>query len=263
LIPDSGFAVNQTSQLKGARDVPHLLLPSIGPAGIRRIRSAHVLVVGAGGLGCPVLQYLVGSSVGRITLCDFDSVSENNLARQLLYTPSDVGRLKAEAAVEALRRINPEVPVTAVTERVDDASLPGLVADCDLVVDACDNFDTRMAINRACLQHRVPWVMGACVRMEGQLLALDPRVDDSACYRCVYGRASALLDDCAGAGVLAPVAGVIGGAMAHLALLTLTGHPVPQGLSVLDGAGWEWRKLAVKRNPDCPECGAGQSSDRV
>jgi adenylyltransferase/sulfurtransferase len=105
--------------------------------------------------------------------------------------------------------------------------------------------------------------MGACVRMEGQLLALDPRVDDSACYRCVYGRASALLDDCAGAGVLAPVAGVIGGAMAHLALLTLTGHPVPQGLSVLDGAGWEWRKLAVKRNPDCPECGAGQSSDRV
>jgi molybdopterin/thiamine biosynthesis adenylyltransferase len=251
--------VSDSGQAKGARDIPHLLLPSIGPTGLRRIRAARVLVIGAGGLGCPVLQYLAGSSVGHITVCDFDHVSESNLARQLLYAPGDVGRLKVEAAVDALRRINPEVTISPHAISVDDTSLPALVEDCELVIDACDNFDTRMAVNRACLQHRKPWVMGACVRLEGQLMPFDPRLEEVACYRCVYGKAGELMDDCAGAGVFAPVAGVIGAAMAHMALLMISGNPVASQLSVLDGAGWEWRSLSVKRDPACPECGAGSA----
>lgn len=236
------------------RYAPHLALPQIGVRGQRAIGEASVLLIGLGGLGGVAGQYLASCGLGELLLCDHDRVAESNLSRQLLYSAADIGRPKVEAAEEALARINPGLKTRLLARRMDQASIAHLLPDCDLVIDASDNYGTRLAVNRACLEHGTPWVMGSCIRMEGQLKLFAADRPAEPCYRCVYGTAPETLEDCPGAGVFAPVAGVIGAAMAHLALLRIVGLETSGALHVLDAAAWSWRAIATTPRADCPDC---------
>lgn len=232
----------------------HLPLTGIGPAGQQRIREAHVALVGVGGLGCAVAQYLVSSGVGRLTLCDYDTVAESNLARQILYRQADIGRLKVEAATYILHTLNPETRLEPINRRMTDADMQTLFPACDLVVDASDNYGTRLAVNRSCLTLKTPWIMASCIRMEGQIMLLRPDLPETACYRCTYGSAPDTLEDCPGAGIFAPVAGISGTSAAHFALAHLSGLPVPAGLHLFDAANWQWQSLRINKNSNCKDC---------
>lgn len=236
------------------RYAAHLPLKGIGENGQRRINDAHVALIGLGGLGCPVGQYLVSSGVGKMTLCDYDTVAESNLSRQVLYQPGDVGCLKTEAAVETLKHLNPDVNLQTITRRMHVNDMQEMFPGCDLVIDCSDNYGTRLAVNRVCLEIGKPWIMASCVRLEGQLLLLRADLGEQACYRCVYGQAPDTLEDCPGAGIFAPVAGVMGTSAAHFALAFLAGMDMPAGLHLFDGTNWQWRKLQVKKAIDCPGC---------
>jgi adenylyltransferase/sulfurtransferase len=212
------------------------------------------MLIGLGGLGCPAAQYLVASGVSELLICDFDTVSESNLARQILYTPDDVGQLKTEIARKRLAAQNPSVSVTSYDKRVEPTQLNELVGAYDLIFDASDNYGTRLAVNRACLNHNKPWVMGACIRQEAQVMLFDWPDASAPCYRCIYGNAPETLEDCPGAGIFAPVAGQAGIFMAHIGLSFLAGLEVPHGLNLLDAQQMTWRRLVSEKNPDCREC---------
>jgi molybdopterin/thiamine biosynthesis adenylyltransferase len=239
------------------RYAPHLSLSLIGPVGQARIQSSRILLTGLGGLGCPLAQYLAASGVGELTLCDFDRVHESNLARQVLFNPPDVGRYKVDVARERLSAQNPDVRINTYNRRLDQGFLASISGNIDLVVDASDNYGTRLAINKACLESGLPWVMGACIRLEGQVMLFDPGVEESPCYRCAYGDAPETLEDCPGAGIFAPVAGVIGTVMAQLVLTRIAGLEIHPRLHLFDGAQLAWQQVMVKRNIECPACGTG------
>jgi len=233
----------------------HLPLDGIGAGGQQRIGDAHVALIGAGGLGCAAALYLVSSGIGRLTLCDFDSVTESNLSRQILYRGSDLGRLKVEAATETLHALNPDTKVQSVAKRMNDEDMQALFPDCDLIIDTSDNYGTRLAVNRSCLALKTPWIMASCIRMEGQIMLLRPDQPEQACYRCVYGEAPDTLEDCPGAGVFAPVAGIVGNSAAHFALTWLAGEQPPGGLHLFDAGNWVWHTLKIKQDSGCKDCG--------
>lgn len=233
----------------------HLGLEPIGKTGQERIRQSRVGLIGLGGLGCAVAQYLVSSGVGSLSLFDFDTVAESNLARQFLYRSSDVGARKVEVAKIRLNADNPQVKIDADVVRVDQAFLENRLASLDLLIDASDNYGTRRAANRACIETKRPWVMGAAIRLEGQVAMFEPQ---APCYFCIYHDAAMGLEDCAGSGIFAPVAGIIGTTMAHLALMRLAGLDVASGLRIFDGTSNRWQTLQAVRRPDCPECGKGR-----
>ena len=164
-----------------------IMLPQIGVEGQERLLAAHVLLLGLGGLGSPLAMYLAACGVGRLTLIDSDRVELANLQRQILYRSSDLGAGKAERAFRALADLNPEVRVDAVAERADLALLRGRLRGVDLAVDATDNFETRQALNRACVEAAVPLVSGAVIRMEGQVAVFRNRRPGDACYRYLFG----------------------------------------------------------------------------
>lgn len=232
----------------------HLPLTGIGTAGQQRIQQAHVVLIGIGGLGCALAQYLVSSGVGRLTLCDFDTVAESNLARQILYRQTDIGRLKVDAATDILQSLNPETHLESIKRRMTDADMQATFPACDLVVDASDNYGTRLAVNRSCLSLKIPWIMASCIRMEGQIMFLRPDLPATACYRCAYGSAPDTLEDCPGAGIFAPVAGISGASAAHFALAHLAGLPVPPGLHLFDAANWQWQSLRINKSSNCKDC---------
>ena len=232
----------------------HLPLTGIGTTGQQRIREAHVVLIGVGGLGCALAQYLVSSGIGKLTLCDYDTVAESNLARQILYRQSDIGRLKVEAATDILQTLNPQTRLESINRRMTDADMQALFPACDLVVDASDNYGTRLAVNRSCLSLKIPWIMASCIRMEGQIMLLRPDLPETACYRCTYGSAPDTLEDCPGAGIFAPVAGISGASAAHFALAHLAGLPVPAGLHLFDAANWQWQSLRINKHPNCKDC---------
>ena len=232
----------------------HLPLTGIGTTGQQRIREAHVVLIGVGGLGCALAQYLVSSGIGKLTLCDYDTVAESNLARQILYRQSDIGRLKVEAATDILQTLNPQTRLESINRRMTDADMQALFPACDLVVDASDNYGTRLAVNRSCLSLKIPWIMASCIRMEGQIMLLRPDLPETACYRCTYGSAPDTLEDCPGAGIFAPVAGISGASAAHFALAHLAGLPVPAGLHLFDAANWHWQSLRINKHPNCKDC---------
>ena len=239
---------------RGAR---HVALPSVGESGQRAIEDATVLIVGVGGIGCAAASYLVSSGVGHLILNDFDTVDATNLGRQILFGPDDIGKLKAERAAAALRRINPDVRLTTVTERMDDKALTGAAALSDVVLDGTDNFQTRFRINDACVASNRVLVSGAAIRMEAQLCVFGPDYTVSPCYRCLYSEADESLEDCAGNGVLAPIPGVIGTLMATEALKALTGNkPAVGKLSLYDGSRGDWRSVSIRKRTSCESCAA-------
>lgn len=234
----------------------HMPLHGIGRAGQQKIGHAHVALIGAGGLGCNAAQMLVSSGIGKLSLCDFDEVAESNLARQVLYRESDVGRLKVEVAAQALKDLNPQTDIEAIAKRMTDSRLKQLVPECDFIIDASDNYGTRLAVNRACLDAKKPWLMASCIRREGQILYLRPDLPDAACYRCAYGMAPDTLEDCPGAGIFAPVAAIIGTSAAYFALAHIIESNPPAGLHLFDASRWQWQSLVVKKVSNCSDCEA-------
>jgi molybdopterin-synthase adenylyltransferase len=236
----------------------HILLNELGVEGQEQLLASHALVIGAGGLGSPVALYLASAGVGRITLVDHDTVDATNLQRQIAHNLERVGQPKAESARVAMHAINPEVQVNAVLQRADAALLDALVPTAHVVLDCTDNFATRHAINRACVQHRVPLVSGAAIRFDGQLSVYDARDDKSPCYACVFPDTDGLEETrCATMGVFAPLVGIVGTMQAAEALKVLAGmgSRLVGRLQMLDGRGMEFTEVKLGRNPQCAVCG--------
>ncbi len=236
----------------------HILLDEIGIEGQGRIIAAHALIIGAGGLGSPAAVYLASAGVGRITLADGDTVDLTNLQRQILHLAERVGQSKAISGQTALAQINPDVAVVPIAERLAGERLDELVAAADVVLDCCDNFATRHAVNRACVRHRVPLVSGAAMRFSGQLAVFDARREDSPCYHCLFPEGEEVEETrCAVMGVFAPLTGIIGAMQAAEALKVIcgAGEPAIGRLLLFDGLTLQWRSVNFGRDPQCAVCG--------
>ena len=236
----------------------HILLDELGVEGQQRLLDSHALIVGAGGLGSPVAMYLAASGVGQITIADHDAVDLTNLQRQIAHTTERIGQLKVESAQAAMHALNPEVRVHALAHKLDASALSALLPEVDVVIDCCDNFATRQAVNAACVAHGVPLVSGAAIRMDGQLAVYDPRQTHSPCYACVFPPDQVPEEvRCATMGVFAPMVGVVGTmqALEALKLLAGLGSRLVGRMQMIDGRGLEITEMRVARHPDCPVCG--------
>jgi len=236
----------------------HILLDELGIEGQERLLAAHALVIGAGGLGAAALPFLASAGVGRITIVDDDDVDLTNLQRQILHTTANVGRPKVESAREGLLRINPDVDIRLVPRRVGEAELDALAADADVVLDCCDNFATRQAVNRACLRRRKPLVSGAALRFDGQVSVYDLRNPDAPCYACLFPPSEPAPEAaCATMGVFAPLVGMVGTVQAAeaLKLLTGVGETLAGRLLMVNAMTMEWTTMRLARSPGCEVCG--------
>lgn len=234
-----------------------IILPAFGGAGQAKLKAAHVAVIGAGGIGCPAITYLAAAGVGRLTIIDDDVVELSNLQRQPLFTDADIGARKADVAADAARRINPHVEAVAVSKRLDEANATTLLTNADLVLDGCDNFATRLAVNRAAVALQTPLLSAAIGAFEGQVALYQGWRADSPCYACLVG------DDpdrpginCAETGVMGALAGMIGTMAALEAVRALTGWgaPLTGRLAIIDMLDRRWREVAVPKDPECPIC---------
>ena len=232
------------------------MLPQIDVTGQQRLGEASALIVGAGGLGCPVAMYLAAAGVGKLVIADDDEVDLSNLQRQIAHSTNDIGLPKTTSLMSTLAAINDECEVIEVRERLDQTGLSALVSEADVVLDCTDNFATRFAINTACVQHRVALVSGAAIRFEGQVMVYRPG-DDNPCYQCVYPDTGELEERCSENGVIAPLVGIIGSMQAMEAIKCLLdiGTTVQGRLLILDALHMQWRELKVARDPACPVCG--------
>jgi len=235
----------------------HLLLPQIDVAGQQRLLDASVLVIGSGGLGSPVLMYLAAAGIGKLHLYDDDTVEISNLQRQILFDSSVLGQSKAEAAAERLREINPDCKVVAGASRLAGELLGKAVAEVDLVVDCSDNFNTRFAVNQACVENRKILVSGAVIRMEGQVSVFSGHDHEKPCYQCLYQPDAYNDETCTSSGVLGPAAGVIGSLLAieAIKLITGIGDSLEGRLLLFDAQAMRFNELKLKKDPACPICG--------
>ncbi|MBM2293664.1 molybdopterin-synthase adenylyltransferase MoeB [Sulfitobacter pseudonitzschiae] len=236
----------------------HIVLREIGGPGQVALKNARVLVVGAGGLGAPALQYLAAAGVGTIGVIDADVVEGSNLQRQVIHTDARIGMPKVFSAQAALEALNPFITVRPYHRRFDADIAAELVAEYDLVLDGTDNFDTRYLVNRTAVAAGVPLISGALSQWEGQLSVFDP-ARGAPCYQCIFPQAPAdgLAPSCAEAGVLGPLPGVVGAMMAVEAvkLLTDAGTPLRGEMLIYDALYGESRKITLARRGDCPVCG--------
>jgi molybdopterin/thiamine biosynthesis adenylyltransferase len=236
----------------------HILLREIGGPGQRRLKDAKVLVIGAGGLGAPVLLYLAASGVGTIGVIDDDVVENSNLQRQVIHTDARIGLPKVQSAAEAMQAINPFIAVRSYNRRLTDAIAAELFADYDLILDGSDNFDTRYLANRTAVALGKPLIAAAITQWEGQLSLYDP-ARGGPCFECVFPTrpAPGTVPTCAEAGVAAPLPGVMGSLMAleSVKLLTGAGDGLRGRLLLFDGLHGETRSIAVPRRADCAICG--------
>ncbi|QUM82549.1 MULTISPECIES: HesA/MoeB/ThiF family protein [unclassified Moritella] len=239
----------------------HLLLSDIGEQGQLALRNAKVLIVGVGGLGAPVALYLASAGVGHLYLADDDHVELSNLQRQIIFTQQQLKQMKVSAAKASLAQLNPHISVTAIAQRVtlDSANhqMVDMLAQIDLVIDCSDNMLTRQAINKICVTQKLPLIVGAGIRMEGQLISFNAQQTDSACYHCLYPfEETAETNNCSTSGVLGPLVGVIGSLQALEAIKYLTSMPLSSlnRLMRFDGKTLQWQYLSVTKNPDCSVC---------
>lgn len=235
----------------------HILLDEWGVEGQEKVSASHALIIGAGGLGCPAALYLASAGVGHITLLDHDHVDVTNLQRQIAHTEDRVGQLKVESLKTALWQINPEVKVTAFGQKADVSLLQSLVPSVDIVLDCTDNFDTRHAINLACVTYAKPLVSGSALRFDGQLAVYDTRHATAPCYACVFPPMQKFEEvRCATMGVIAPLVGVIGSLQATEALKLLSGiGQASHGQLMLFNALFtEWQSIQTQRQANCPVC---------
>jgi adenylyltransferase/sulfurtransferase len=235
----------------------HILLTELGPDAQDKFAAAHALIIGVGGLGAPAAQFLAAAGVGTITICDADHVDLTNLQRQILYATSDIGAHKVDAAARRLSAVNPEVRIERIAARVGADDLAPLVAAADVVLDCCDNFATRHAVNAACVRAGKPLVSGAALRFDGQVAVFDVRDSQAPCYHCLFGEGDELEETrCATMGVFAPLVGIVGATQAGeaLKLLAGVGQSLAGRLLLVDALAMQWRELVVPRDPACPVC---------
>jgi molybdopterin-synthase adenylyltransferase len=236
----------------------HILLSELGVDAQQRFGESHALIVGVGGLGNPVAQFLAAAGVGTLTLIDADRVDLTNLQRQILFDTAAVGRPKVEAAAARIAAVNPEVRVVQLAERVGLDALAPLASAADVVVDCTDNFVTRHAVNRACVAAKKPLVSGAAIRFDGQIAVFDARDTANPCYHCLFGEGDEFEETrCATMGVFAPLVGIVGATQAAeaLKLLAPAGRSLAGRLLLIDALTMEWRELTVVKDPACPVCG--------
>jgi molybdopterin/thiamine biosynthesis adenylyltransferase/rhodanese-related sulfurtransferase len=235
----------------------HLLVPEVGEAGQLKLLDSRVLLVGAGGLGAPAALYLAAAGVGTIGLIDADVVEESNLQRQVIHTTQRVGEYKAESARQAIEALNPDVKVVTHIEFLDETNVKEILANYDVIIDGTDNFPTRYLLNDAALQLNKPVVHGSVFRFEGQLTVFKPY--DGPCYRCLYPEPPPpeLAPNCAEAGVLGVLPGVIGllQSVEALKLLLGIGEPLVGRMLTYDALAGEFSELSLYRDPNCPACG--------
>jgi molybdopterin-synthase adenylyltransferase len=283
------------SQDELERYARHIMLKDVGGPGQQKLKAASAALIGAGGLGSPAALYLAAAGIGRLRLIDPDRVALSNLQRQILFRTEDAGRLKVEAAAAQLAALNPNVTVEIVDKSIDAANADALLDGCDLVLDGCDNFETRFAVSDSCWRTGRVLVSGAIGRWDGQLstfargasvqtssaaltkgsisVAQDlaasssaspsgaavtsaATVADGPCYRCLVNAAPDDAEPCSMVGVVGPLCGIIGGAMALEALKIITGagRNLIGRLAIFDALAWRWREVRLEPDPDCPGC---------
>ena len=238
----------------------HLIIPDVGMTGQKRLKNAKVLVIGAGGLGSPALLYLAAAGVGTIGIAEFDEVDESNLQRQIIHGQSDIGKSKALSAKESILEVNPLVEVVLHEQRLDNDNVMDVFRGYDLIVDGTDNFATRYMVNDAAYFLGIPYVWGSIYRFDGQASVFAPRLaEDAPCYRCLYPEPPppGMVPSCAEGGVLGVLCASIGSIQVNEAIKLLTGigDPAIGKLVIYDALELEWRKLKVRKDPDCALCG--------
>jgi len=246
--------MNDTQLLRYSRQI---MLPQCDIEGQQKILAAKVLIIGAGGLGSPAAMYLAAAGVGSIVIYDDDVVELSNLQRQIAHHTPDIGLDKVISTRETLNKLNPDVQVTAVKQRLAGEQLDIEVLNADVVLDCSDNFLTRFAINKACVKHQTALVSGAAIRFEGQVSVFTPGKDNSPCYNCLYSSEGEELQNCATNGVIAPITGIVGSiqALEALKLIMAIGKPLIGRLLLLDGLTMEWNTMKLAKNFKCPTCG--------
>ena len=239
-----------------------IMLPTMDVAGQQELVDATVLIVGMGGLGCPVAMYLSAAGVGHLVIADDDTVEITNLQRQIAHEQSNLGESKVSSAEATLKGLNPDVRITQIKNRLEGDLLEQAVVSADVVVDASDNFNTRFAVNQSCLKNKKPLVSGAAIRMEGQVAVFDSGNPESPCYQCLYSECGDDDASCSQNGVMAPLVGIIGSvqAMETIKLITGIGNSLVGRLLLLDAATMQWREMKLPRDPSCPACGGSDGS---
>ncbi|HVC49689.1 MAG TPA: molybdopterin-synthase adenylyltransferase MoeB [Burkholderiales bacterium] len=236
----------------------HILLPEIDIEGQTRLLKAKVLLIGVGGLGSPIALYLTASGIGTLTICDSDIVDLTNLQRQIVHTTDSIGISKVLSAKKTLERINPEIRIIALNEKLQGKLLIKEVSKADVVIDASDNFSTRYALNRACVQYKVPLVSGSAIRFDGQVTVFNHRQsEDSPCYNCLFPE-EAQSDElrCSETGIFSPLVGIIGATEAAEAIKIIThaGNSLIGRLLLLNALSMEWKTIKLKKDPGCSIC---------
>jgi adenylyltransferase/sulfurtransferase len=234
----------------------HIRLPQIGESGQQAILDATALIVGVGGLGSPAAMYLAAAGIGKLVLCDYDIVETSNLQRQIIHNQTSVGDNKVDSARQTLAALNPDCEVEVIAYQLEGDELRQVVDSVDIVLDCSDNYPTRFAVNRCCVDTATPLVTGAAIRLEGQIMNYQPAVN-SACYQCLYTEAYGNEESCELEGVLGPVVGVIGTMQALQTLLLLAGlgEELVNRLLLFDALSMEWQGVNLPKNPNCPACG--------
>ncbi|MCW2784515.1 MAG: UBA/THIF-type binding protein [Marmoricola sp.] len=238
----------------------HLIIPDVGMTGQKRLKNAKVLVIGAGGLGSPALLYLAAAGVGTLGIAEFDTVDESNLQRQVIHGVSDIDKPKGQSAKESIAEINPYVNVVLHPDRLDNDNVFDVFRGYDLIVDGTDNFATRYMVNDAAYFLKIPYVWGSIYRFDGQASVFAPNLaDDAPCYRCLYPEPPppGMVPSCAEGGVLGVLCASIGSIQVNEAIKLLTGigDPLVGKLMIYDALEMEYRKLKVRKDPNCALCG--------
>jgi len=245
-----------TDEIDIERFARHIVLREIGGPGQQALARAHVAMIGAGGLGAPAALYLAAAGIGRITLIDPDVVSLDNLQRQILFRTEDVGRAKVETGAQVLNALNPGIEVVAIREALDAGNAESLLAGADLILDGCDNFETRFAVNAASRRLGIPLISGAVGRWDGQV-SLFNASPDAPCYRCWVPEVPPDAETCARVGIVGALVGVVGSMMALEAIkhVCTAGETLDGRIWLFDGLSMESRAVKLPRDPDCPVCG--------
>lgn len=245
--------LSRPEQLRYARQ---MLLPELGENGQLRLKQAHVLIIGMGGLGCPAAMYLAAAGVGSLVIADFDTIERSNLHRQILYQDHQIGRNKAQQGAINLHAMAPDVCYQVVTEKVTADNIYSLLSAVDLVLDCTDNIQTRLLINQACVDLQRPLISGAAIGFKGQLLTF-PMTVDSPCYQCIYHSTPDDQSSCLQEGVMGPIVGIIGSMQALQAIqyLSQIGSTNPTAkLQLFNAIDMHWQNFAIDADPSCGVC---------
>lgn len=235
----------------------HLLLEEVGESGQQKLKDASVLIIGMGGLGSPAALYLASAGIGHLVLSDFDDIEVSNLQRQITYQTNDIGDSKVEVTKRKLQQINPDIKVRSINKQMAAEQLTMELTMVNLVLDCTDNMSSRQMINKACVDAKTPLIVGAAIRLEGQLMFFDHRDLDSPCYHCLFPSSEEQALNCSNSGIIGPVVGTIGTLQALEAIKYFVGLPsgIKNKLKLFDGKTLDWQTFAINKDPKCAVCG--------